>query len=154
MAFLDGKQKSGGNMQREKFAKGAAEPEPKTKGAPMKGSGEHEGEPTTEITHHADGSHTAVHSDGETSEHPHMGHMAMHLHAKHSDGEAMHAHKHEAGVTTHHVGADGQVEGPHEHGSTDEAAEHMKQVLGEDGGNGSMEMSDGMSEPHSMPALY
>lgn len=146
----------GGNMQREKFAESAGKPggkdrtDPKVKGAEGEG-----GEATTEITHHADGSHTAKHSDGETSEHPNMGHLAMHMHAKHSDGEAMHAHKHdEGGVTTHHVGMDGMVEGPNEHGSTEEAADHMKQTLGEDGGNGAMEMSDGASPAHGMTNLY
>jgi hypothetical protein len=154
--MLDGKANKymrGGNVQRESFAKKAggekAEPEPKTKGTAKEG-----GEATTEITHHADGSHTAHHSDGEVSEHPHMGHLAMHLHAKHGDGEAMHVHKHEAGVRTHHVGMDGVVEGPHEHGSVDEAGEHMKAMLGDDGGNGAMNMSDGI-EPHGeMSTLY
>jgi hypothetical protein len=156
MAMLDGKpkMKSGGNVQREKFASGGGgkdRTDPKVKGpAPEKAGGE----ATTEITHHGDGTHTAVHSDGETSEHPSMGHLAMHMHAKHGDGEAMHVHKHESGVTTHHVGMDGAVEGPHDHGSTDEAAEHMKSMLGEDGGNGAMEMSDGMSPEDAMPSLY
>lgn len=153
MALLDGKPKSGGNKQRENFMAGThesgkAKPEPRTKGA-MPDEG---GEATTQITHHADGSHSAVHSDGENSEHPTSGHLAMHLHAKHSDGEAMHVHKHMDGVTSHHVGMDGEVQGPHEHGSTDEAAEHMKSMLGDDGGNGAVAETDGIS--HGMGNLY
>ena len=148
MAMLDGRPKnfSGGNVQREAF-KGKAskmEAEPKAKGGHI-AEGADGGEPTTTITHHADGTHTSSGSDGETAEHPHMGHLAMHLHAKHSDGEAMHAHKHMDGVTTHHVGMDGQVQGPHEHGSTEEAADHMKSMLG-DGGVANGPEENGMAE--------
>ena len=148
MALFDGKSKnySGGNVQREAFnaRAGKMEAEPKAKGGPVAESADG-GEPTTQITHHADGSKTAVHSDGETSEHPHSGHLAMHLHAKHEDGEALHAHKHMDGVTTHHVGMDGQVQGPHEHASAEEAGEHMKSMLGDGGGaNGAEE--NGMAE--------
>lgn len=151
--MLDGKANkysSGGNSQREAFGKKASEgskPEPKMSAKADTG----DGEATTTITHHADGSHTAVHSDGETSEHPSSGHLAMHMHAKHGHGEAMHVHKHEGGVTTHHVGMDGMVEGPSEHGSTAEAGDHMQAMLGEDGGNGALEEAGGddvdMHEP-------
>lgn len=163
MAMLDGKKNKymkGGNAQREKFANGGekagekAKPEDgKVKGPVEEGDKPGDGDASTTITHHADGSHTVQHHDGETSEHPTPGHMLMGLHAKHADGDGMHVHNHGEGVTTHHVGMDGMVEGPHEHGSSEEAAEHMKQVLGQDGGNGSMEMSDGMPE-HGMPSLY
>lgn len=165
MAILDGKANKhgsthgssmrGGNVQREKFAsesssksKGEDKPETKVKG-PAEGE-----ESSTTITHHADGTHTAEHSDGEKSEHPNLGHLAMHMHGKHEGGMAMHAHEHDGGVTTHHVGMDGMVEGPHDHASADEAGEHMKQVLGSDGGNGAMNMSDGMEPKGSMPSLY
>jgi hypothetical protein len=163
--MLDGKgsMRRGGNVQREKFASGGsgsekpmggnkrgAEGEEKVKGKPSEG-----GESTTTITHHGDGSHAVDHADGEHSEHESTGHMLMHMHAKHHPGEpAHHAHQHDEGVTTHHVGMDGMVEGPHQHGSADEAGEHMKQVLGEDGGNGAVQMSDGMEEHGAMPQLY
>ncbi len=146
MALFDGKMKSGGNVQREKFREkaGKMESEPKAKGGPI-AEGAGGDEPTTTITHHADGSKTAAHSDGETSEHPNSGHLAMHMHSKHEDGEAMHVHKNMDGATTHHVGMDGQVQGPHQHGSTEEAADHMKSMLGDGGGaNGAEE--NGMSE--------
>lgn len=145
MAFLDGKEKprqSGGNVQRESLGSGKAMPEAKTHG------GEGGSESSTTIQHHADGSHTVQHHDGETSEHPSTGHMLMGLHAKHESGDGMHVHKHDGmpnhphegmephhAVTTHHVGMDGQVEGPTHHGSVDEAGQHMQQVMGEDGGN-------------------
>jgi hypothetical protein len=139
--------KSGGNAQRENFGAkasaepmGKAKPEPKTEG----GMGEmHEGG-ETKITHNGDGSHSVDHADGEHSDHPSTAHMVMHLHGKHAEGEAMHVHNHggmEHGaegkpVTTHHHGHDGMVEGPDHHDSMDAAAEHMKQTMGEDGGNG------------------
>lgn len=165
MAMLDGvpkKHMSGGNVEREKFNEKASS-KPKDKGGDKKPKSEDapEGEPTTTITHHADGTHTAAHSDGETSDHPTSGHLAMALHAKHGDGEGMHVSKNMDGVTTHHVGMDGQVQGPDQHGSLDEAQQHMTQMLGEDGGNGAVEMTDGETDPmmskpagHDMPALY
>ncbi len=148
---------SGGNVQRENFAKsanaGAKEPrggkampeEHKVEGASENG--------TTTITHHGDGSHSVDHADGEHSDHPTTGHMVTHLHGKHADGEAMHVHHHGGNehsegkpVTTHHHGHDGMVEGPHHHGSMDEAAEHMKATIGDDGGNGAQQMA-----PSEMP---
>lgn len=161
--MLDGKAKkymSGGNKQREAFGEKASKmPSGGKDRTDPKVAGEHEGSGnTTTITHNGDGTHTAQHSDGETSEHPSMGHLAMHMHGKHEGGMAMHAHHDGMGVTTHHVGHDGMVEGPHQHGSADEAGEHMKQVLGEDGGNGAMEQSDGMQPAGrggaAMPTLY
>lgn len=146
MAMLDGKLKthtSGGNVERESFNKKASD-KPKDKGDKPKPKGDMEpdgDEPTTTITHHADGSKTAMHSDGETSEHPDGGHLAMHMHAKHGDGEAGHIHANMDGATTHHVGMDGQVQGPDQHGSVGEAADHMKQMLGEDGGNAAVEQA-------------
>lgn len=163
--MLDGKKTkytSGGNTQREAFmgkamgGGGKDKGETKVKGPAPEKSGDGS---TTTITHNGDGSHTVEHADGEHSEHPSMGHLAMHMHGKHEGGMAMHAAAHDSGVTTHHVGHDGMVEGPHEHGSADEAGEHMKSMLGEDGGNGAMEQSDGM-EPggghggSTMPTLY
>lgn len=153
--MLDGKANkymSGGNVEREKFNEKASEP--KDKGEKKTKPDEDPGEPTTTITHHADGSKTAVHSDGENSEHPDGGHLAMHMHSKHGDGEAMHVHKGMDGVTTHHVGLDGQVQGPDQHGSTDDAASHMQQMLGEDGGNGAIEQSGPPMGAHDMPTLY
>ena len=124
--FMDGKKKqSGGNVQREKFGGGSnkAVPEPKTKSdigvgdTPMNdGDGD---EPTTTITHHADGSHSVMHADGDMSDHPTIEDAMAGIHAKH--------------------GGD------------------LTQMLGEDGGNGSMEMSDGMEPPRhhgAGPTLY
>lgn len=160
MAMLDGvpKKPSGGNAQRERFNEESTKnPAPKAKPA-----SEPDGdESTTTIKHNGDGSYTATHSDGETSEHPNMGHLAMALHAKHGDGEAMHVQKGMDGVTTHHVGLDGQVQGPDQHGTMDEATQHMTQMLGEDGGNGAIEMTDGAdamppekSVGQEMPKLF
>ena len=126
--FMDGKKKqSGGNVQREKFgshAGGKAMPEDtKVKGAvgvgdtPMNdGDGD---EPTTTITHQADGTHSVMHADGDMSDHPTIEDAMAGIHAKH--------------------GGD------------------LTQMLGEDGGNGSMEMSDGMEPPRrhgAGPTLY
>jgi hypothetical protein len=160
--MLDGKANkfmSGGNRQRESFkskAMGSGKVEGGTKN-PVKaehaGNNAGEGESTTTITHHGDGTHTVQHHDGETTEHPNHGHMLMTIHAKHAEGPGAHIHAHpEGGATTHHVGHDGMVEGPHDHASVDEGAEHVKQMIGEDGQNGSLNMTDG--EDGGMPGLY
>jgi len=161
-------QRSGGNVQREKFAAGVhegkdrGETKVKSPASPKPGG---EGGNETRIEHHGDGTHTIHHADGETHEGVHTGAMAMHLHAKHEDGPAMHMHQHDGmshheGMpegtthTSHHVGHDGMVEGPHHHMGEDAAAEHMKQVLGADGGNGAIEDADGPGTPHGLENLY
>ena len=161
--MLDGKSKgsSGGNHQREAFkAKVSAMPKGGMNGAEMKVKSPNEpkagdgSEGKTTITHHPDGSHSIEHHDGEKSEHPSMNHAATHLSSKHEGGMVHHAHQHEAGVTTHHAGMDGMVEGPHEHQNADEAGEHMKQVMGEDGGNGAVDAVPSMAHGMDEPALY
>lgn len=95
----------------------------------------------TVIHHMKDGSHHVEHHDGEKSEHPSMGHAGMHMAAKHDGGEHGHIHAHpEGGATTHHVGMDGQVTGPDEHGSVGEAANHLEGMMG-----------DGEMPEHEMP---
>ena len=171
MAMLDGKpHKYGANFQREAFGRkaGAGDKNESARGGgtdrtdtKIKTPPAEHGEATTQITHHADGSHTAVHSDGETSEHPHLGHLAMTLHAKHLGGDGAHIHAHGgmhdggAGmegaephhtVTTHHVGADGVVEGPHHHASMDEANSHLAGMIGQDGEGGERLEEQGIHE--------
>lgn len=134
MAFMDGKQKSpmsGGNRERESFGKKVSSMSSSKMGgekpkSPMMGEG---GGSKTSIEHHPDGSHTVTHHDGEVSEHPNHGHMAAHLHAKHAGGEVGNMHAHEGGATTHHVGPDGSVQGPMEHGSPQEGADHMASMM-------------------------
>lgn len=98
--------------------------------------GEHEtgagGGSKTTVEHHGDGTHTIHHADGEKSgPHPSMAHAMMHMTGKHDGGEHGHIMPHPAGATTHHVTMDGAVEGPHEHGSEDEAYNHLKGSIGE-----------------------
>lgn len=66
-------------------------------------------------------------SDSPSPVHEHLSamHQAMggkHMHV-HSDGSGMH--------TTHHVGEDGQVQGPHEHPDMEAVKAHMEQVMGD-----------------------
>lgn len=98
----------------------------------------------TEIRHMADGSHEVTHHDGEKSSHPSMGHAGMHMAAKHDGGEHGHIHaRPEGGATTHHVGMDGQVTGPDEHGSVGEAADHLSGMMGDGEMPGHGEMPSG-----------
>jgi len=130
---------AGQNYQREAF-KGHVSSMPKPGGEqPMHGGG---AMGKTTIHHMPDGSYHIEDHDGEKSVHPSMGHAAMHMAAKHDGGEHGHIHAHpEGGATTHHVGMDGAVTGPDEHGSVPEAADHLSGT-----------MSDGeMPEPGGMP---
>jgi hypothetical protein len=145
MALMDGKKKdysSGGNTQRQKFnsevsglSSKKAKPETKAHAGEEPGTGEGGG--ITTITHHGDGTHSVMHHDGETTEHPSTGHMLMGLHAKHEMGGGGHMHSHggmegaEGSVTTHHVGMDGEVQGPHHHADEMAAGEHLANALGE-----------------------
>lgn len=122
------------NFERENFrSKAGAMPRPgERQGDKPEGGGSGK----TEIMHDhpKPGMHTVKHADGETTEHGHVGHMLMTLHAKHADGEGGHMQVHPEGhATTHHVGADGMVEGPEEHDSSMEAGDHLGQSLSDDG---------------------
>ena len=104
------------------------------KAKPAGEEGMHGGEAMgkTTIHHMSDGSHHIEHHDGEKSDHPSMGHAGMHMAAKHDGGEHGHIHAHpEGGAETHHVGMDGQVNGPEEHGSVGEAADHLSGMMGD-----------------------
>lgn len=65
-------------------------------------------------------------SDGGNSPHE----MLAKLQASHG-GKHMHIHSHGMGHTTHHIGEDGQLGGPDEHGSDDELKEHVGSVMGD-----------------------
>jgi hypothetical protein len=131
------------NIQRENFGKKVAEHMKSSGGGERHGSGEGAGKSESRIEHHGDGTHTIHHHDGETSgPHPSMAHAGMHMAGKHDGGEHGHIMPHAGGgATTHHVGMDGMVEGPHEHGSEEDGYDHLKQnigdgadMMGEDGG--------------------
>lgn len=112
------------------MARGAMPKPAEKSGAETSEAGAH-----TKFEPKGDGSVTLHHHpDGSKTEHPTVGHALMHLAHEHGDGgKHMHVHHGEGGeVTTHHVGEDGEVEGPHEHGSVDEAGEHMKSVMGDE----------------------
>lgn len=87
----------------------------------------------TKIIHHPDGTHEIHHSDGEVTKHPNAGHAAAHFHAKHSGGEVANMHSDGGTVTTHHVGPDGEVNGPMEHASPEEGANQMASMMNGDG---------------------
>ncbi len=134
MAFLDGKkpkQTSGGNREREAFNSHVSEAGKKPAMGGEKKPGMNDGGSSTTIEHHGDGSHSVHHADGEHSDHPTTGHMLMALHAKHAEGDGGHLHAHPEGTaTTHHVGMDGMVEGPHEHASAEDGANHLSSMMG------------------------
>lgn len=129
------------NAQREAFGKKVAEHMKANAGggehaAATGGEGEHSSPVIGEskISHHEDGSHSVEHHDGEKSHHPSAGHMGVHMAAKHDGGEHGHIMPHGGGATTHHADMGGEVHGPDEHGSFDEAANHLNNAIGDGGG--------------------
>jgi hypothetical protein len=62
------------------------------------------------------------------------GGVPEHLKAMHAEmgGKHMHVHQHEGGLTSHHVGEDGKVEGPHDHENTEALKEHMGKFFDEE----------------------
>ncbi|MGH9345053.1 MAG: hypothetical protein ACRD19_14995 [Terriglobia bacterium] len=84
----------------------------------------------TTLHDHGDGTfHTESH-DGERAEHPSIGHALMHLAAKHSGGKHMHIHHDGEAMTSHHVDEQGDIEGPHEHETPEDLADHVSNVMG------------------------
>lgn len=83
---------------------------------------------------------------GGNMDHPHIGHAMAHLAATHHpSGHHMHIH-HDGGgsSTSHHAGEDGQVQGPDEHGSTQDLQDHVGQVMGDGDSQG---MDQGEAAP-------
>jgi len=81
----------------------------------------------------------AEHGEGEPPEH-------AFLKSQHDQkgGKHMTIHSHEAGHTTHHIGHDGMVEGPHEHPDMESLKQHVEGTMGEEGGG-----QEGMEAPQS-----
>jgi hypothetical protein len=111
----------------------------------------------SELHDHGNGSFHTVMADGTKTEHPHLHHALAHMAAHHGPGEKHHlAHHDGMSMTTHHVGEDGQVQGPHDHDN----AEAMKDNLGkffneeesEGGGWGGGEKEPAMAE-HDMSGM-
>ncbi len=84
-------------------------------------------------------------AEGDTEDGPHK--MLQDMQAKHG-GTHMHVHQHDAGITTHHVGEDGEVQGPHEHPDLEALHAHMSQVMP---GHGAMAQEQPMHQPSGSP---
>lgn len=83
---------------------------------------------------HGDGSYHTITSDGQRTEHPHIGHALMHM-AAHHEGDGKHMHVHQdggGGHTSHHVAEDGKVQGPHDHENIEALKDHMGRFLDEE----------------------
>lgn len=107
------------------------------------------------IHDHNDGTFHTV-KDGVETQHPHIGHMLMHIAHTHEPGSHMHVMHHGGEMTTtHHVHPDGNIQGEHDHQNLEALRDHMDKFLGEEemegtGGHGqeegdqeAPEMSDG-----------
>ena len=96
----------------------------------------HEPESEGHITIHKGaegGYHTETH-DGEKMEHPTLGHALMHA-ANHHEPLAKHMHIKDEGMgemESHHVGEDGEPQGPHSHENLEALKEHLGQFFNEE----------------------
>lgn len=96
-------------------------------GAKREEVGEH-----SELHDNGDGSFKTV-KGGAEEEHPDLGHALMGLAGHHKpEGKHVHAHHDGASVHTHGI-SEGMHDGPNEHGSTEEATEHMGNYLSDEG---------------------
>lgn len=92
---------------------------------PAEGGSDH-----SELHDHGDGTFHTV-KGGQQEEHPDMGHALMGL-AGHHKPEGKHVHAHHDGMSVHSHGISGGVhDGPNEHGSAEEATQHMGNYLSE-----------------------
>ena len=108
-----------------------AEHEPKMEG---------EGQSMGHITIHKGegGGYSTETHDGEKMEHPTLGHALMHA-ANHHEPDSKHMHVKDdsmGGMESHHVGEDGEVQGPHSHENIEALKQHMDQFLNEEGHEG------------------
>jgi hypothetical protein len=110
------------------------------------GVGEH-----SELHPHDDGTAHTITSDGEKTEHPSIHHALVHMAAHHGPGEKHMMVHHMGGlvVTTHHAGADGEVQGPHEHDANnlEGLKDHMDRFLNEEEREGDWGGGEGKAEP-------
>jgi len=92
---------------------------------------------------------------GEPGGEGHIGHHLMQQAADHpSGGKHMHVHQGDDGaITSHHVGHDGEVQGPHSHENMEALKQHMSQFFDEEGHEGGapeMAMHHGGGSLHGM----
>lgn len=81
------------------------------------------------------GAAMAGHEPGSIAEH------MKQMHAAHG-GKHMHIHDNGGSLTTHHVGEDGKVQGPHDHPDMESVKNHADQVMSEGGNQGGGEPQD------------
>ena len=83
----------------------------------------------------------------------HIGHKLMTEAAAHPDGgKHMHVHHDGAKFTTHHVGEDGEVQGPHDHENLESLKDHMAQFFDEEEHEGEgKQYGAGGGEEHGAP---
>lgn len=73
-----------------------------------------------------------------------------HLAALHAEkgGKHMHVHHDGMSITSHHVGDDGEVQGPHEHENLEALKQHMDQFFDEEGAEPAPEPASSQKETY------
>ena len=89
---------------------------------------------------------------GEESMAP--GGVPEHLKAMHAEMGGKHMHVHHDGImhTSHQIGEDGEVEGPHDHENIEELKSHLGKFFDEEEGEG--KEGEGGEEPEENQSLY
>lgn len=99
----------------------------------------------------------AAHGDTPAPEAKDDGDVASHLSALHAASGGKHIHVHDDGlgtITSHHVGEDGEVQGPHNHENIEALKQHMDQFLNEEGGeDGNPQASGDQDYAHDISGL-
>jgi hypothetical protein len=86
------------------------------------------------------------------------GDVKSHLEALHAATGGKHLHVHDDGlgsITSHHIGEDGEVQGPHSHENLEALKQHMDQFLDEEGheGSGSGDSDENVASYHDLSGL-
>lgn len=108
---------------------------------PVNGDGDKHESTHSELHDNGDGSFKTV-KGGAEEEHPTLGHALMSMAGHHApSGKHVHGH-HDGGSVHSHGHSGGMTEGPNEHGSAEEAGQHMGNYLADDSGENSGEPSN------------
>lgn len=92
---------------------------------------------TISLHAHGDGTYHTMgggqYGDGKRTEHASIGHALMHIAKQHSEGDHMHVHSTDSGVSTHHVMEGGKVQGPHDHENLRSLKQSLSKFIDEEG---------------------
>lgn len=106
---------------------------PEDKSSDSQADGHSDGQSHT-IEDHGDGTFKSRMADGTETDHPDHLHMLAHIGHHVTGGDKHHVAHHDGmSIHSHGVHESGEHEGPNEHGSGEEAGQHLAQFMGGEG---------------------